>query len=188
MAERAVATVQIDNGRVRVTEWRFAPGNGHRPSPARAGLRRGAPHQRTPERGHGERRDGGGIGDGTRVLPDGGGGARRPQSESFRVRLHRDRDQAGTYRCSVLLGVAADTGARGEGRAAPGCALGEIIPRPIRPRTMGREYRGAPRGASGMRRGARPLPDDASAAAPPGTPSAASLGRGSPFAVPEAGA
>ena len=24
--ERAVATVQIDNGRVRVTEWRFAPG------------------------------------------------------------------------------------------------------------------------------------------------------------------
>jgi quercetin dioxygenase-like cupin family protein len=25
-AERAVATVQIDNGRVRVTEWRFAPG------------------------------------------------------------------------------------------------------------------------------------------------------------------
>jgi quercetin dioxygenase-like cupin family protein len=25
-AERAVGTVQIDNGRVRVTEWRFAPG------------------------------------------------------------------------------------------------------------------------------------------------------------------
>ena len=28
MAERAVGTVQIDNGRVRVTEWRFAPGTG----------------------------------------------------------------------------------------------------------------------------------------------------------------
>ena len=26
MAERAKATVQIDNERVRVTEWRFAPG------------------------------------------------------------------------------------------------------------------------------------------------------------------
>lgn len=26
MAERAVPTVQIDNDRVRVTEWRFAPG------------------------------------------------------------------------------------------------------------------------------------------------------------------
>jgi len=60
----AVATVKVDNARVRVTEWRFAPRRAHRPSSARvryvvvplttgsltAHRPRRARHQRAPRR------------------------------------------------------------------------------------------------------------------------------------------
>jgi hypothetical protein len=97
----AVPTVKVDNARVRVTEWRFAPGarTGHHRHeypyvvvPLTTGSltppARRARDQRAPRR--------------RALLPRGGGRARRAQRKCLRVRLHRDRAQGSMKDVLVL--------------------------------------------------------------------------------------